>query len=299
MARKTTKKSDNSTLAGLIGFGATLLLYAVIFSLHKPSDFLLGGGLSLLAGWIVKTMATPLKGLDKNAKSKEKLNVTVIEDDYARAMVEKGVEMLDAFKAARDRINESVFTRRIDELRQNLDKVLRNVIEQPEEARYLRKINSYYLPTTLKLLESYQSTKSQGASYLAVSQTRQSVLDMLDKLNEALTRTLDTMLKNDLESMEIEIDVFDQMLKADGFAEDDAAARMRQSAHAAAREIPMSQAPAAKAAPSTQSAPTAPTLQMPATASARQLQQGASVLNVPDAPVAPDFTRELNEKHRN
>ena len=299
MARKTTQKTDNSTLAGLIGFGATLLLYALLFSLHKPSDFLLGGGLSLLAGWIIKTMATPLKGLDKNAKSKEQLNVTVIEDEYARSMVEKGVEMLDAFRAARDRINESVFTRRIDELRQNLDKVLRNVIEQPEEARYLRKINSYYLPTTLKLLESYQNTKAQGASYLTVSQTRQSVLDMLDKLNEALTLTLDTMLKNDLESMEIEIDVFDQMLKADGFAEDATAARMRQSAHAAAQKIPMSQAPAVKPAQPVQSTQGAPTLQMPATASARQLQQGAPVMNVPAPPVAPDFTHEMNENHRN
>ena len=298
MARKTTRKTNNSTLAGLIGFGVTLLLYSVIFSLHKPSDFLLGGGLSLLAGWIVKTMATPLKGLDKNSKSKEQLNVTVIEDEYARTMVEQGVEMLDAFKAIRGRISESVFTRRIDELRQNLDKVLRNVIEQPEEARYLRKLNSYYLPTTLKLLESYQSTKSQGASYLTVSQTRQNVLDMLDKLNEALVHTLDTMLKNDLESMDIEIDVFDQMLKADGFTEDDAAAQMRSSAHAAAREIPMSQAPAVKAAPPAQSAPASPTLQMPATASARQLQQGAPILNVPDAPAAPDFASELNERHR-
>ena len=194
MAKTTTKKQRSGTLAGLVGFGATLLLYALIFSLHKPSDFLRGGGLSLLAGWIVKTMATPLQGLDKNAKSKEALNVTIIEDEQVRTMVEKGVEMLDAFKRQRDAVNESVFTRRIDELRKNLDKVLRNVIEQPEEARHLRKLNSYYLPTALKMLEGYRSAKAQGTSYMVISETRQNVLGMLDKLNEALTATLDTML---------------------------------------------------------------------------------------------------------
>ena len=271
MARKTTKKKGNGTLAGLIAFGATLLLYALIFSLHKPSDFMLGGGLSLLAGWVVKTMATPLPGLDKNAKSKETLNVTIIEDEYARDMVEKGVAMLDAFKNQRDSIHESVFSRRIDELRKNLDQVLRNVIEDPDEARYLRKINSYYLPTTLKLLESYRSAKAQGASYTVIASTRENVLGMLDKLNEALTVTLDTMLKNDLEDMEIEIDVFDQMLKADGLTEDEVTAPLRQSAHAAAKEMPITG--------------------QPATASARQLQQGAPVLNVPTPPAAPDFAK--------
>ena len=278
MAKTTTKKQRSGTLAGLVGFGATLLLYALIFSLHKPSDFLLGGGLSLLAGWIVKTMATPLQGLDKNAKSKEALNVTIIEDEQVRTMVEKGVEMLDAFKRQRDAVNESVFTRRIDELRKNLDKVLRNVIEQPEEARHLRKLNSYYLPTALKMLEGYRSAKAQGTSYMVISETRQNVLGMLDKLNEALTATLDTMLKNDLEDMEIEIDVFDQMLKADGLAEDDVTAPLRQSAHAAAKDMPITG--------------------QPLSASARQLQQGAPVLNVPTASAAHDLPQS-NQREEN
>ncbi len=278
MAKTTTKKQRSGTLAGLVGFGATLLLYALIFSLHKPSDFLLGGGLSLLAGWIVKTMATPLQGLDKNAKSKEALNVTIIEDEQVRTMVEKGVEMLDAFKRQRDAVNESVFTRRIDELRKNLDKVLRNVIEQPEEARHLRKMNSYYLPTALKMLEGYRSAKAQGTSYMVISETRQNVLGMLDKLNEALTATLDTMLKNDLEDMEIEIDVFDQMLKADGLAEDDVTAPLRQSAHAAAKDMPITG--------------------QPLSASARQLQQGAPVLNVPTASAAHDLPQS-NQREEN
>lgn len=298
MAKTTNKTQRSGTMAGLVGFGVTLLLYSLIFSLHKPSDFLLGGGLSLLAGWVIKTMATPLKGLDKNAKAKEALNVTIIEDEYARTMVEKGVEMLDAFKRQRDAINESVFSRRIDELRKNLDKVLRSVIEQPEEARHLRKMNSYYLPTTLKMLEGYRSAKAQGTSYMVISETRQDVLNMLDKLNEALTATLDTMLRNDLENMEIEIDVFEQMLKADGLAEDEVTSSLRQSAHEAASGIPVAKAPSAKPA-GTPASGSAPQMQMPATASARQLQQGAPVLNVPQAPSAPDFTKELHQNQHN
>lgn len=281
MAKKSNKKKDNSKKAGLITFGATLLTYALIFPFHKLGHFIIGGALAALAGWVVKTMATPMKELDKNAKSKAALDVTIIEDEYARGIVEKGVEMLDALKTERDAINEYVFTRRINDLRENLDKTLRNIIEEPDEARYLRKMNSYYLPTTLKLLQSYRSAKNQGASYMTISQTREDVLGMLDKLNEALTTTLDTMLQNDLEDMDIEIDVFDRMLKSDGLRTDEVTQELRQSAHAAAKEVPLSQSPAVQPA---------------ATASARQLQQGTPVLNVPDAPAAPDLTDVLQNK---
>lgn len=282
MAKKTTKKKDNSKKAGLIAFGATLLAYALIFPFNKLGHFIIGGALAAAAGWVVKTMATPMKGLDKNAKSKAAFDVTIIEDEYARGIVEKGVEMLDALKTERDAINEYVFTRRINDLRENLDKVLRNVIEEPDEARYLRKINSYYLPTTLKLLQGYRSAKNQGTSFMTISETREDVLGMLDKLNEALATTLDTMLQNDLEDMDIEIDVFDRMLKSDGLTADEVTEHLRQSAHAAAKEIPMSASPAVQ--------PAALSLDMPAaTASARQLQQGTPVLKVPESPTAPDF----------
>ena len=280
MAKKSNKKKDNSKTAGLIAFGATLVAYALIFPFNKLGHFVLGGALAALAGWIVKTMATPMKGLDKSAKSKAALDVTIIEDEYARGIVEKGVEMLDAMKKERDAINEYVFTRRINDLRGNLDKVLRNIIEEPDEARYLRKMNSYYLPTTLKLLQSYRNAKHQGASYMTIAQTREDVLGMLDKLNQALITTLDTMLQNDLEDMDIEIDVFDRMLKSDGLRTDEVTQDLRQSAHTAAKEVPVSQAPAMQ----------------PATASARQLQQGAPVLNVPSSPAEPDLIDVLRNE---
>ena len=339
MAKKT-KQKDNSKKAGLIAFGATLLAYALIFPFHKIGHFITGGLLAAAAGWVVKTMATPMKGLDKHAKSKAALDVTIIEDEYARGVVEKGVEMLDRFKTERDAVNEYVFTRRINEIRENLDKVLRQIIDDPDKAHRIRKMNSYYLPTSLKLLESYRAAKTQGASYMAVSGTREDVLSMLDQLSNALRQVLDAMIKDDLEDMDIEIDVFERMLKSDGLQEDELTESMRQSAHAAAKEIPMSKAPTVKSAapvkqPETKaveapqpvqkpveiSQPAAPDhipegvffdyqaqaaqrentpvpyLNVPtASASARQLNEGTPVLQIPESPAAPDFAETISKK---
>lgn len=327
MAKKT-KQKDNSKKAGLVAFGVTLLAYALVFPFHKLGHFITGGLLAAAAGWVVKTMATPMKGLDRHAKSKAVLDVTIIEDEYARGVVEKGVEMLDRFKTERDAINEYVFTRRINEIRENLDKVLRQIIDDPDKAHRIRKMNSYYLPTSLKLLESYRSAKTQGASYMAVSGTREDVLSMLDQLAGALSQVLDAMLKDDLEDMDIEIDVFERMLKSDGLQEDELTEGMRQSAHAAAKEIPMSKAPTVKpttpapqvkkpaAAPQPEHSPEGvtldyqvqmeqaektpvPYLNVPAaTASARQLNEGTPVLQIPTSPAAPDFTEAISKKNQ-
>lgn len=324
MANKNNRSKNNGKKAGLIAAGVTLLAYALIFPFNKIGHFLIGGALSAIAGWVVKTMATPLKGLDKNAQTKSTLDVTIIEDEYARGVVETGVEMLDSLKAERIAINESVFSRRIDETRAALDKVLRQIIEDPDKAHRIRKMNSYYLPTAIKLLQGYRSAKQQGASYMTVSATREDVLSTLDQLNAALAQVLDNMLKDDLEDMDIEIDVFEQMLKSDGLKEDHVTRELRQSAHQAAKEIPMGKSPTVKPtvpvqtkplqqtastvsrdaeykpeavtldyqAPAMHSSNTpVPTLNVPgASASARQLAEGTPILHMPESPAAPDLS---------
>lgn len=285
MAKGHQGKHKSGRKAGAIAFGATLLAYALFFPFHKLGHFLIGGSLAALVGWAVKTMATPMKGLDKHARAKAALDVTIIKDDYARGVVETGVAMLDALKTERDAINEYVFTRRIDELRERLDKVLRNIIDDPDEARYLRKMNSYYLPTMLKLLQGYREAKSRGADYSVMAERREDVLGTLDQLNSALENVLDTMLRNDLEDMDIEIDVFERMLKSDGLQADDVTEALRQSAHSAAGASAAQKKPASTAAPEL-------------SASASQLRQGAPVLHMPDAPHAPDFTQEQRKQSR-
>lgn len=280
---KTTKK-DNSKKAGLIAAGVTLLAYALIFPFHKLGHFLIGGVFAAAVGWVVKTMATPMKNLDKNAKAKTALDITIIKDDYARGVIEKGVTLLDSLKAERDAINEHVFTRRIDETRAALDKVLRHIIDSPDKAHRIRKLNSYYLPTAIKLLQGYRRAKQQGASYTAVSATREDVLAAFDQLNAALAGVLDNMLQDDLENLDIESDVFEQMLKSDGLVEDDVTAELRQSAHAAAQEMPISKAPA---------------IMMPGTsASARQLAEGTPVLHTSVTARQTDHSAETHHAER-
>lgn len=316
MARKTVvrkKKKDNSKRNAAVTFGVTLLTYAALFGLSNISDLILGGLLSFAVAFVIKLATSPMKGLEAPSSSTGIMTENV-EDEFAQSVIVKGLELMEQLRKKRDAIGEQVFTRRIDELSANIRKLLNNVVADPGKASHLTKLNSYYLPTLIKLLDSYQGAKSRGASFMEISETRSDLLNTLDQLLKA-TRTMSKkMLQADLESMDIKIEVLEDILRADGYIESEEAQNLRTSAAQAAAELPLTgqmgvapaRKPAAKPAAARSHAPIRPvaahlepgaTLQVglpqdnsaPAptiptslpTASAQQLSQGAPVLHVP------------------
>lgn len=321
MTKTTPRKpgKDNSLRNGIIAFGAALLGYASIFSFHRLSDFLLGGGVALLVGSLVKIMTTPLKGLSAPGSS-DKINPEEVQDEYARQIIVRGLELLSELRAERDAINEYVFSRRLNELASNYAELLNKVVADHDKASLLRKLNSYYIPTAIKLLQSYREAKGTGTSYMDISSTREDILKSLDQLITATHTLKQEMLKSNLENIDIKIEVLEDILKADGYIPDELTDDLRASAEAASREIPLSQqmplgtpskaAPVKAAAPAVKPAPAKPVQQLqpvqaapakpaakpaeqPArptirvnmpTASARSMEQGAPVLRMPGMP---------------
>lgn len=270
MAKKTAprkkNRKDNSFKAGLIAFGVTLLGYASLFKFHRLSDFLLGGGIALLVSSIVKAMATPMKGIEKTADAAPTLDADNVVDDFARSMVESGVDLLGQLRAERDAIREQVFTRRLNNISDVMTKLLQRVIDSPENATHIRRLITYYLPTTVKLLQSYRSNKAQGLSYMDMSKSREQLLDWLDKLQDASHSVLDKVIQADLLDDSAEMEVLDQMLRYDGFATDEEGEKLRTSAAQAAAK------------------PDLPPMEQPRTATAAQLDNGTPTLQIPATP---------------
>lgn len=316
------QKKDNSKRNAMIAFCAVFFGFGLIAGLHKISDFLLGGGIALLVSSLVKVMTTPMKGLDAPSTS-DGIMPENVQDDYARSTVVKGLELLEELRKERDAIGEHVFTRRINEFADAYAELLNRVVADHDKASYLRKLNSYYIPTAIKLLQSYRDAKGQGTSYMEISATREDLLKTLEQLVKAVRTLKKQMVKANLETMDIKIEVLEDILRADGFIEDEETAEMRASAEKAAAEIPLTEqmrgtVPAKKAAPA-QAAPVqkpapkaapavtldadmtapesvpAPTLKANVpTASARQLDQGAPVLYVPG--LFPEESKPDEEK---
>jgi len=309
------EKKDNSLRNAIIAFGATILGYASLFRFHRLSDFLLGGGIALLVASLIKAMTTPMKGIDA-PKTSDKINPENVQDEYARSIIARGLELLAELRRERDAINEYVFTRRLNDLCSSYAELLNKVVADHDKATHLRKLNSYYIPTAVKLLQSYREAKGSGTSYMEISATREDILKSLDQLISATHTLKKKMLKSNLEAIDIKCEVLEDILKADGYIEDEATGNLRTSAEQAARQIPMARQmtpgqrqPAAKPAPAKAPAAVPVSLNdMPAdprpvikasmpTASAASLNKGAPVLHVPGLTDQP-ITEEEDEQSR-
>lgn len=326
MAKKPTKtvvrkkKKDNSNRNAILAFLFTLIALCNMFGMHKAGNFMICGLLSLLVAVIIKIATSPMKGIEAPTSSTG-IIVDDVEDEYAKDMIATGMELLEQLARERDAISEHIFTRRINDFISVFRDMLNIVVKDYSKAPHLRKMNTYYIPTIIKLLHAYLDAKGQGASYMEINTTRDKLLKTLDQLVQAARNVKKSMIRSQLETLDIKRDVLDDMLVADGYIEDEEMAGLRQSAAAAARELPLTQqmdalrnpapAPAAQTAPRPQQAPaarpvaparptampglamdapaapqkTTPAPQLPTsmpTASAQQMSQGAPVLHVPE-----------------
>lgn len=312
MARQIPYKKqpkDNSKRNSIVAFCAAFFGYAALFGLNGIGDFLLGGGIAFLLSSVVKIMTAPMKGLAA-PRTSDGIVPENIQDDHARNTIVKGLELLEELRRERDNIGEHVFTRRINEFAEGYSALLNLVVKDHDKATHLRKLNSYYIPTIIKLLQSYQEAKRQGTSYMEISETREDLLKTLSQLVEATRVLKKKLVKVNLESMDIKIEVLEDILRADGYIETEEARGMRESAAQAAAEMPLTQqmggaAPAGQAMPrktpvKKPAAPHAPARSAASagpvpkardsapviranvpTASAQQMQQGAPILHVP------------------
>ena len=71
--------------------------------------------------------------------------------------------------------------------------IFRFIAEHPEKATQIRKFMNYYLPTTLKLLNSYQRLSRQSARGETITSTMFNIAGMMHTVADAFEKQLDSL----------------------------------------------------------------------------------------------------------
>ncbi len=228
--RKRTAKERRNTL---IGAGLTA---AGLMMLFKDGIFTGGGfkwwavGLIALAaygiGKVVGIMSTPLDLTTHNRQDQPKETETIEPTGNERAddFVRRGQQALEDIRRANDEIRDPGLTRQMDELEEKCAQIFRTVAEKPERASSMGHFMSYYLPTTLKMLESYRVMQNRGISPSELAKHRDTLERGLTMVNTACQKQLDHLYEDTMLDISTDIDVLEQMLKRDGFVEGDLSA---------------------------------------------------------------------------
>ena len=87
--------------------------------------------------------------------------------------------------------------------------------KDPTQLPQIRKFMSYYLPTTLKLLENYASFEEAGVSGENLSQAKAKIEKTMDSIVAGFEHQLDELYRTDAMDIDSDIRVMETMLRRD------------------------------------------------------------------------------------
>ena len=122
---------------------------------------------------------------------------------------------LRAIRAANDRIADPVLSEKIDHLELVAGKILREVEEHPEKQRQAATFLNYYLPTTLKLLDSYAKFEEAGIEGENLSRAQERIEETMDALIKGFDKQLDDLYRSEAMDIDSDIRVMENMLRRD------------------------------------------------------------------------------------
>ena len=99
-------------------------------------------------------------------------------------------------------------------------KIFEQVKKDPETADDLHKLMNYYLPTTKKLLAAYVELDKQAGNGENVQQTKNEIDAVMDTINEAFEKLLDSLFQDMAWDISSDISVMKTMMAQDGLTDD-------------------------------------------------------------------------------
>ena len=241
----SSKKNSNSNKkSGSAGFIITLLLLSWVTGFSLPG-ILAGIFVGLGIGKITSIMGSGLdttthnrgdderraKEAEEQAKARamaeekrrkeEASRIPLTGDAAADAVITKGQEMIDTIRRENAAIPDEELSAQMNRVCEMCEQIFRTVSESPQKAPQVRKFMNYYLPTTLKMLANYRTMQERGVSYQEMQAARSTTVRGMNMILTACQKQIDNLHKDNMLDISTDIDVLEQMLKRDGYTENE------------------------------------------------------------------------------
>lgn len=155
----------------------------------------------------------PKKPRKPKAEKAEKPAAMPRQDEYQK--------ILDELHRVNDAIPDEEMTDKISRLEAVSAKIFEQARTDPDKLPQMRKFMDYYLPTSLKLLNTYAELDRQGIEGENITESKRRIEQTMDTLVDAFENQLDRLFASDALDVSTDIDVMQNMLRADGLTEDE------------------------------------------------------------------------------
>ena len=168
-------------------------------------------------------------------KRAEASRIPLTGDKIADQVITTGIDMLDTIRKENASIPDQELSEQMDNLALRCEQIFRTVSETPSKAPQVRKFMNYYLPTTLKMLANYRTMQQRGVSYGEMKEARETTVHGMNLILTACQKQIDNLHRDNMLDISTDIDVLEQMLKRDGFTDNEIVESARTAAEAQMR----------------------------------------------------------------
>ena len=207
--------------AGPVYIAAVLwALYALLFPLYRIGDFITCVIIALLGYFLSQRLFFKPKFIEIKEPEPPKPEAAApgVDPEIA-AITAEGARAQSEMGRLYQSIRDPGVKEKISELMRVSDKIVDDARADPSDVPQIKKFLSYYLPTTIKLLNAYDRMGAQGIEGENISGTMSRIEDMLDTAIASYKKQLDSLFANQALDIESDIDVMNAMLKREGLAE--------------------------------------------------------------------------------
>lgn len=227
-----SRNRRNKPVSPLYAVAVLWLAWALILPLFTLLHYL---PLIIAAGILYSIVNNSAKKKADAAEQATQQTATQVKQEPAQPVEEKkstGNPEVDKLIKDRDlaisemrRLNANIenekISDQINDLEYTTSKIFDHVIAHPDKAPQISKFLNYYLPTTMKLLNTYDRMGSQGVEGDNITGTMKKVEDTLDMVVNAFHKQLDTLFAGEALDVSADITVMENLMKTEGLAQDD------------------------------------------------------------------------------
>lgn len=138
------------------------------------------------------------------------------QESELNAMIAEGMECIRKLRILNDKIPGEVISAKLSRLENLLKDLFDSVREHPEQMHRMHKLMNYYLPTTLKLVESYEEFDRVSVPGDDIIAAKAEIENTLDTINQAFAELLNNLFQDAVLDATTDAQVLKTMLASEG-----------------------------------------------------------------------------------
>ena len=215
---------ETSVRKPVVPFYAVAVLWlacGLLVPFYKPIHYVLAAVISVVVFLAVNAICKNggVIGEAEKPKAEEKPKEETTGNAELDKMLKDGRMAIAEMKRLDDNIADPGISADIVRLEQISGKIFEEVKRDPKKLPKIRRFMDYYLPTTLKLLNSYDRMSGAGISGENIDTTLAKVEGMMRTIVAAFEKQLDSLYGADALDISTDITVLENMMAREGLTE--------------------------------------------------------------------------------